>query len=50
MKKKKKKKFFFTIFDILTEFKIPYQAIRQTEGTHFQSFGQITGNFRQLAK
>jgi hypothetical protein len=41
---------FFTILDILTEFKIPYQAICQTEGTHFQSFGQITGNFRQLAK
>ena len=46
-KKKKKKNFFFTI---LTEFKIPYQAICQTEGTHFQSFGQMTGNFRHLAK
>ena len=42
--------FFFTILDILTEFKIPYQAICQTEGTHFQSFGQMTGNFRHLAK
>jgi hypothetical protein len=48
--KSKQKIVFFTILDILTEFKIPYQAICQTEGTHFQSFGQITGNFRQLAK
>jgi hypothetical protein len=39
----KKKEVCFTIFDILTEFKIPYQAICQTEGTHFQSFGQMTG-------
>jgi len=29
---------------------IPYQAICQTEGTHFQSFGQMTGNFRHLTK
>ena len=35
---------FFTILDILTEFKIPYQAICQTEGTHFKSFGQMTEN------
>jgi hypothetical protein len=48
--KSKQKIVFFTILDILTEFKIPYQAICQTEGTHFQSFGQITGNFRHLAK
>ena len=34
-KKNKQKIFFFTILDILTEFKIPYQAICQTEGTHF---------------
>ena len=49
-KKKKKKKIFFTIFDILTEFKIPYQAICQTKGTHVQSFGQMTGNFRHLVR
>jgi hypothetical protein len=48
--KNKQKIVFFTILDILTEFKIPYQAICQTEGTHFQSFGQITGNFRHLTK
>ena len=46
----KQKIFFFTILDILTEFKIPYQAICQTEGTHFQSFGQMTGNVRHLVK
>ena len=51
-KKKQTKNCFFiyTILDILTEFKIPYQTICQTEGTHFQLFGQITGNFRHLAK
>ena len=48
--KKPPKIVFFTILDILTEFKIPYQAICQTAGTHFQSFGQMTGNFRHLAK
>jgi hypothetical protein len=31
--KSKQKIVFFTILDILTEFKIPYQAICQTEGT-----------------
>ena len=46
---KNKQKIFF-LLDILTEFKIPYQAICQTEGTYFQSFGQMTGNFRHLAK
>jgi hypothetical protein len=34
--KSKQKIVFFTILDILTEFKIPYQAICQTEGIHFQ--------------
>jgi hypothetical protein len=48
--KNKQKIDFFTILDILTEFKIPYQAICQTEGTHFQSFGQMTRNFRHLGK
>ena len=41
--KNKQKIVLFTILDILTEFKIPYRAIRQTEGTHFQSFSQMTG-------
>ena len=50
MKKTNKKEFFFTILGILTEFEIPCPAICQTEGTHFQSFGQMTGNFRHLAK
>ena len=48
--KNKQKIVFCTILDILTEFKIPYQAICQTEGTHLQSFSQMTGNFRHLAK
>ena len=49
--KKTNKKYFFTMLvDILTEFKIPYQAICQIKGTHFQSFGQMTGNFKHLAK
>ena len=48
--KSKQKIVFFTILDILTEFKIAYQSICQTEDTYFQSFGQMTGNFRHLAK
>ena len=48
--KNKQKLVFLTILDILTEFKIPYQAICQTEGIHFQSLGQMTGNCRHLAK
>ena len=49
-KNKQKILFFFTILDILTEFRIPYQAICQTEGTHVQSFDQMTGNIWHLAK
>ena len=46
----KQKIVFFTILDILTEFRIPHQAICQTEGTHVQSFDQMTGNIWHLAK